>query len=99
MQSNLKEIAMGIFGVAFFVGLLALWTVVVISYSSGKIETVRTIYPANNVECVIISRGARSDIDCWPISSDPAAPYRKQPNIRPLTDAELRQLEREKLYD
>lgn len=66
MQNTLKEIAMGIFGVALFAGLLAL-AVVVVSYTSGKTETVRTIYPANNVECVIVSRGARSDIDCWPI--------------------------------
>lgn len=94
MQSNLKEVA---FRVTLVAGLLAL-SLVIISYTSGKIETVRTIYPANNVECVIVSRGARSDIDCWTISSDPAAPYRKR-NIRPLTDAELRQLEREKLYD
>ena len=66
MQSNLKEIAMGIFGVALFAGLLAL-AVVVVSYASGKTETVKTIYPADNIECVIVSRGARSDIDCWPI--------------------------------
>ena len=62
------EVTMGILSggyfVALFVGLIYM-TVVIITHASGKYETVRFIYPANNVECVIVSRGARSDVECW----------------------------------
>lgn len=96
LRSRLQETILGLSVAALFILLVAM---TIIIYASGKVTTVETIYPTNNVVCVIVSRGARADVECSTISSDPAAPYRKQPNIRPMTDAELRQLEREKLYD
>ena len=94
-KDRLHEFVLGTAVAGLFLLLLAM---VIIAYASGRVETVKTIYPANNVACVIVSRGARSDVECWTISDDPAAPYRKR-NIRPMTDAEVRQLERENLYD